>query len=406
MHFMLLNPFESLMFANCGDADDGIMVPMVACCFLKLSRKAAWVVMASVSHVSQTRPRCSRRKNTNQFEQLVEIALTRLIFPTNNFRPLGKRIAMFADCPLECSECHKLFPSTLITSPSFLFQSGYHEESSFFNGRMRTSRYDSNVCISRSKYIWGNNKQTAFDETNECIESRKGTWCLLCWEDWHRQKRMAFEALIVRQFPHSFLRTMSHLSIFMPTIPVELGLDSVACETDEVCPWILLGEAPYWDRTGSTFNTTNFWYWAPQPRSLWDISNMTSTIVQRSQTTSFKDVCAQDGLMVVMHNGRPTLYCAVCGKFGTQAHFNHVPVVGAGHKKMCTQFQFVQRRGIVFRPGDEDDEHEYTTSLLSFYQQIVLYPLDWGMDELTKKLMEIEHRRLELTDDGTQQLND
>ena len=97
--------------------------------------------------------------------------------------------------------------------------------------------------------------------------------------------------------------------------------------------------------------------------------------------------------MVLMHNGKSTLYCAVCGKFGTEAHFNTVPVVGAGHKKMCTQFQFVQRRGIVFRPGDEDDEHEYTTSLLSFYQQIVLYPLDWGMDELTAKLMEIEHRR-------------
>ena len=72
-------------------------------------------------------------------------------------------------------------------------------------------------------------------------------------------------------------------------------------------------------------------------------------------------------------------------------HYSALVLCSCWHRTHRT----LQRRGIVFRPGDEDDEQEYTTSLLSFYQQIVLYPLDWGMDELTEKLMEIEHRRLD-----------
>ena len=306
-----------------------------------------------------------------------QIALTRLIFRADIFLPLGKTIAMFADCPLECSECHKLLPSTLKTSPSFLFPGGYFEKSSFRNGRRRTLRYESNVCISRSRYIWGNNKRTAFDKANQCVESRKGTWCLLCWEDWHRQKRVAYEALVLKQFPYSFLGNVFESA-------------SVACDQDVVCPWLLLRE-PARKSNGWT-SCENVWYWAPQPLSLWMISNMTATIVQRSQTTSFKDVCAQEGLMVALHNGRPTLYCAVCKEFATGGHLNDSDGMFA-HKRMCSQFRFLQRRGIVVWPGDEYDEHDYTSSLLSFYQEVVLYPLDWGMDELTEKLIEIDHRR-------------
>ena len=58
-------------------------------------------------------------------KRLVAVALTRLIFGTDALCPLGGKIAEFADLPLECCQCHKLCPSTLLTPFGLLFRQRY-----------------------------------------------------------------------------------------------------------------------------------------------------------------------------------------------------------------------------------------------------------------------------------------
>ena len=195
---------------------------------------------------------------------------------------------------------------------------------------------------------------------------RKGQWCLQCWEECHCQKSVAYEALTLSRFLCWFAGTEDFNPLYAAIRASKHELDQafVPCDPNVACPWVLLGE----------HRVAKAWYWAPQPKSLWNISFMTKTIVQKTQTTSFKHVCATDGLMLVINNGKPALCCVVCGAFANHTHFNH------SHKTMCTQFTFSRARRIVLRPGHDEDGLEYTTTLLDFYEELTLFPPDWGKE--------------------------
>ena len=106
-------------------------------------------------------------------KRLAAVALTRLIFGRDAFCPLGEKIALFADMPIECSECHKLCPSTLRRPYSLLH---LYE---VFRNKSPPRYYSEQEMTTSSRIQW-----------------RKGFWCLQCWKDWHKQKRDVHENLL------------------------------------------------------------------------------------------------------------------------------------------------------------------------------------------------------------------
>ena len=183
-----------------------------------------------------------------------------------------------------------------------------------------------------------------------------------CWEEWHRQKCVVEEARVLGPYVNS----RSHRS----GVPWCVGNGSsehesgICCDVFDVssaCPWIVLQEN----------RQPKKWYWGPQPKCVWDIQFMAfSCYVDEICGKSFKELCAQHGLMVVMYCGRPALYCAVCGKYAEPSHFNQK------HIKKCTRSVFSQ----MIRPGCDVHGRDYRTTLMDFYEELVHFPLFWGTE--------------------------
>ena len=270
------------------------------------------------------------------------VALTRLIFGTDALCALGRKIALLADMPLECSECHKFCPSTLQTPNGLVLSGG-------------------GISTRRSPYISGSIATTHSVEAGACEGWRKGYWCLQCSEHWNRQKRDIHEAWILCRY----VNAMGYRSGVPCSVDNQKGADEGGrvCDASDVmvaCPWIVL------ERNGQPKE----WYWGPQPKCLWHIHFMTSCTVGKSCSRSFKEFCAQHGVMLVRYCGSPALYCTVCGKYGDPTHFNEK------HTTKCTRSEFSQ----VIRPGCDEHGREYTTTLLEFYEELVYFPLFWGTE--------------------------
>ena len=143
--------------------------------------------------------------------------------------------------------------------------------------------------------------------------------------------------------------------------PDLLNVEFLVGGPGRLCPWAELD--------GS--NRAVKWYWGKQPECLQNISYMNPNILRLAMESSFKAVCAQYGIMLVLYDDKPALYCAVCGKYGNESHFNQ------DHFKKCTRSGFSQ----VVRPGiDPKSKKECTSSLLDFYEEEVTFPANWGID--------------------------